>query len=60
MIVKNDVQTYLKKANQEGDEGQEASHKSDIGFFPSMFCSMAAGGAASVLTNPLDMGKLRL
>lgn len=25
-----------------------------------MFCSMIAGGMASILTNPLDMGKLRL
>jgi hypothetical protein len=25
-----------------------------------MFCSMVAGGTASILTNPLDMAKLRL
>ena len=25
-----------------------------------MFCSMMAGGLASILTNPLDMAKLRL
>ena len=25
-----------------------------------MFCSMIAGGSASILTNPLDMAKLRL
>ena len=60
MMVNNDVKTYLKKANQEGKEGQEASHKSDISFFQSMFCSMVAGAGASVITNPLDMAKLRL
>ena len=57
-MVANDVDTYLKKINQ--TEGKEASHKSDIGFFQSMFCSMVAGGLASIITNPLDMAKLRL
>ena len=60
LLVQNDVKSYLKKVNQEGQEGQEASHKSDIGFFKSMACSMFAGSAASLMTNPLDMGKLRL
>ena len=53
LFVNNDVDTYLNKV-------QKGSKESDIGFFPSMFCSMVAGGAASVITNPLDMAKLRL
>ena len=50
LFVKNDVNTYLTK------DGKNA----DIGFFPSMLCSMVSGGAASIITNPLDMAKLRL
>ena len=60
MLVQNDVKSYLTKVKQEGEEGKIKSHSSDIGFFPSMFCSMVAGALASILTNPLDMGKLRL
>mmetsp|Transcript_13908 Transcript_13908/g.23672 ORF Transcript_13908/g.23672 Transcript_13908/m.23672 type:complete len:331 (-) Transcript_13908:8-1000(-) len=41
-------------------EREEESFKPEIGFFPSMICSMFAGGAASILTNPLDIAKLRL
>ena len=59
-VVKNDPKTYLKKVNKEGEEGQKASETEDIGFVQSMVCSMVAGGTASVLTNPLDMAKLRL
>jgi hypothetical protein len=60
MMVNNDVSRYLKKVNKEGEEGINAAHTKDIGFFQSMICSMVAGGAASVITNPLDMAKLRL
>jgi hypothetical protein len=59
-FVKNDPTTYLKKVHREGEEGQAAAHKKDIGFFKSMLCSMFAGSAASIATNPFDMGKLRL
>ena len=59
-IVKNDPKTYLKKANREGEEGKKAAETQDIGFFQSMACSMFAGGLASVMTNPLDMAKLRI
>jgi len=52
LIVENDPETYLKKV-------KEKTHVS-IGFFQSMFVSMIAGAAASFLTNPLDMVKLRL
>lgn len=59
-VVKNDPATYLKKVNKEGEDGKKAAHTQDIGFFQSMLCSMLAGGVASVMTNPLDMAKLRL
>ena len=38
----------------------DVAGKQDIGFWSAMFCSMQAGVLASVLTNPLDMAKLRL
>jgi hypothetical protein len=60
VFVKNDVNTYLNKSLRQNEEGIEASHKKDIGFFQAMLCSMIAGAGASVITNPLDMGKLRL
>ena len=60
LFVKNDVSSYLNKVKQETEDGKKASHNADIGFFQGMFCSMLAGGAASVMTNPLDMAKLRL
>lgn len=59
-FVKNDPSTYLKKVNQKGQDGQTAAHTKDIGLVKSMICSMLAGSAASIATNPLDMGKLRL
>ena len=52
LIVQNDPDTYLQKA-------KESSHV-EIGFFQSMFMSMIAGAAASFITNPLDIVKLRL
>ena len=57
LVVSNDPLTYLAKLKNKKDE-QPAN--TEIGFIQSMLCSMVAGGAASVLTNPLDMGKLRL
>ena len=52
MVVKNDADTYLKKV--------KVSSHVEIGFFQSMFCSMIAGAGASLITNPLDLVKLRL
>ena len=46
--------------NMTGDEGRQAAHKQDLSFTQAMFCSMQAGVLASVLTNPLDLAKLRL
>lgn len=51
---------YLSKVRQSDEQGKEAAHKQDIGFFQAMLCSMLAGAMASTATNPLDMGKLRL
>ncbi|CDW72794.1 mitochondrial carrier [Stylonychia lemnae] len=60
LFVLNDPQSYLRKTNRQDEESIKASQKSDIGFFQSMLCSMLAGAGASVITNPLDMAKLRL
>lgn len=60
LFVANDVSTYLSKDQRVDEEGKRASHQQDIGFFQSMLCSMVAGAGASVITNPLDMAKLRL
>jgi hypothetical protein len=59
-IVKNDPKTYLKKVLETDSHSKEANMKQDIGFFQSMFCSMMAGAGASLITNPLDMAKLRM
>jgi hypothetical protein len=52
LIVKNDVETYLKTV--------ERTEKIEIGFFPSMLMSMIAGASAAIITNPLDLAKLRM
>ena len=52
IMVQNDPDTYLDKV-------KHSSHV-QIGFFQSMFWSMIAGAGASLLTNPLDLVKLRL
>ena len=54
-MVANDPETYLKRVRREKD-----TTKQEIGYFQSMFCSMAAGACASIMTNPLDMAKLRM
>ena len=53
LLVQNDPLSYLAR-------NKEVKKEADIGFFGAMFCSMLAGGAASIMTNPLDMAKLRL
>ena len=58
MLVRNDVQSYLSKIKREGDSGEKGAQ--DMSFGQSMLCSMGAGALASVITNPLDMAKLRL
>ena len=54
------VEDYRNKVSQRGDQGKQAAHTQDISFTQAMLCSMQAGVLASVLTNPLDMAKLRL
>lgn len=54
------VADYKRKISMSDEEGREAAHKQDITFAQAMFCSMQAGILAAVLTNPLDMAKLRL
>jgi len=54
LVVVNDPESYMKKINRESEV------KQDIGFAESMFCSMMAGACASILTNPLDIAKLRM
>ncbi len=54
--------TLYKKYNQ-GANSESKSSKTqnvDITFYQSMICSWIGGGAASVITNPLDLAKLRL
>lgn len=50
----------MKKIKRETEEDVKASHKEDISFWQTMVSSMAAGACASLLTNPLDMAKLRM
>ena len=51
-MVKNDVNTYLKTV--------ERKEEITISFTQSMLCSMVAGALAAVITNPLDLAKLRM
>ena len=46
---------YMRKLQE-----KDAAQKQDISFGQAMFCSMQAGVLASVVTNPLDMAKLRM
>lgn len=52
LMVKNDVNTYLKTV--------ERKEEITISFTQSMLCSMVAGALAAVITNPLDLAKLRM
>ena len=45
---------------RETEDDIQASRKADIGFVQAMVCSMGAGALASLITNPLDMAKLRM
>jgi len=56
-VVKNDPATYMKKVNRDEGMGEK---ELQIGVLSSMLCSMGAGACASLLTNPLDIAKLRL
>lgn len=56
LMVDNDAAAYLKRV----DRDQEAEEKGKISGFKSFLCSIAAGVLSNAITNPLDLGKLRL
>lgn len=58
-FVRNDAKTYLQRIKKEDIELLKKS-KLDISFTQSLICSSAAGCIASVITNPLDLVKLRM
>mmetsp|Transcript_102135 Transcript_102135/g.141122 ORF Transcript_102135/g.141122 Transcript_102135/m.141122 type:complete len:80 (+) Transcript_102135:540-779(+) len=60
LVVNNDAKSYLSKIHQETEADAERAHTQDISFGKSMLCSMLAGSLASTMTNPLDLGKLRM
>jgi len=60
LVVDNDPEKYLKKVKAETEEGKAAARTQEMTFTQSMLCSMVAGAIASTITNPLDMGKLRM
>jgi hypothetical protein len=58
-FVRNDAKTYIQRVKKEGiDELKNV--KLDISFTQGMICSAIAGCLASLITNPLDLVKLRM
>jgi hypothetical protein len=58
-FVRNDAKTYIQRIKKEEiDKLKEL--KLDISFKESLFCSALAGSLASLITNPLDLVKLRM
>jgi len=58
-FVRNDAKTYIQRVKKEGlDELKNI--KLDISFTQSILCSAIAGSLASIITNPLDLVKLRM
>lgn len=58
-FVRNDAKTYLQRVKKEDFEKLKEM-KLDISFKESLFCSAIAGALASIITNPLDLVKLRM
>jgi hypothetical protein len=58
-FVRNDAKTYIQRVKKEDIEKLK-DVKLDISFTQSMFSSALAGAIASVITNPLDLVKLRM
>ena len=56
-FVKNDAKTYLRKVERDESLKEE---EVNIGFFQSIICSMVSSCLAGLITNPLDLAKLRL
>ena len=58
-FVRNDAKTYIQRVKKEDIEKLKEL-KLDISFKESMLCSALAGALASLITNPLDLVKLRM
>jgi hypothetical protein len=58
-FVRNDAKTYIQRVKKEEVEKLK-DMKLDISFGQSLVCSALAGALASLITNPLDLVKLRM
>lgn len=58
-FVRNDANTYIQRVRKQGLE-ELKDVKLDISFSQSMMSSALAGSLASIITNPLDLVKLRM
>ena len=58
-FVRNDAKTYIQRVKKERLEDLK-DVKIDISFTQSMLSSALAGSLASIITNPLDLVKLRM
>jgi hypothetical protein len=58
-FVRNDAKTYIQRVNKEEIDNLREI-KLDISFRHSVLCSALAGSLSSILTNPLDLVKLRM
>jgi hypothetical protein len=58
-FVRNDAKAYLQRIHKENLE-ELKKHKLDISFSESLVCAALASGLSTVLTNPLDLVKLRM
>jgi hypothetical protein len=58
-FVRNDAKTYIQRVKKE-EMDKLKEMKLDISFSQSLVCSALAGALASLITNPLDLVKLRM
>jgi hypothetical protein len=58
-FVRNDAKTYIQRVKKEEVEKLKEM-KLDINFSQTLICSALAGALASLITNPLDLVKLRM
>ena len=58
-FVRNDAKTYIQRVKKE-EVDKLREMKLDISFSQSLVCSALAGALASLITNPLDLVKLRM
>jgi hypothetical protein len=59
LFVRNDAKVYLQRIKKENLE-ELKNHKLDISFSESLVCAGIASCLSTVLTNPLDLVKLRM